>query len=138
MSFSSDARFRNKNANSTWLVFNGLDTFTSIKFCGKHVAATNNQFRQYYFDVTDILANCNSTVLSINFGSAPVIANATAELPGQESRDTLVIILGIELTGGTQLGPGASRDYLNSPIDNSSAKNRMILAGTGYAPLQKS
>lgn len=31
------------NASSTWLLFDGLDTFTSIDFCGQHVASTNNQ-----------------------------------------------------------------------------------------------
>ncbi|KAF2637032.1 putative beta-mannosidase [Massarina eburnea CBS 473.64] len=75
----------NANANSTWLVFNGLDTFATVEFCGQHVAATNNQFRQYYFDITDIISSCNSPVLSVNFGSAPIIANATAALPGQET-----------------------------------------------------
>ena len=69
----------------TWLLFNGLDTFTSIEFCGRHVAATNNQFRQYYFDVSDFLADCPSPVLTINFGSAPLIADAIAAEPGQET-----------------------------------------------------
>ena len=69
----------------TWLLFNGLDTFTSIEFCGRHVAATNNQFRQYYFDVSDFLTGCSSPVLSINFGSAPLIADAIAAEPGQET-----------------------------------------------------
>lgn len=74
------------NASSTWLLFNGLDTFTSISFCGEHVASTNNQFRQYYFDVSDILASCTEDpVLSINFGSAPNIADAIANEPGQET-----------------------------------------------------
>ncbi|KAF1956194.1 putative beta-mannosidase [Byssothecium circinans] len=73
------------NASSTWLVFNGLDTFATVEFCGQHVAATNNQFRQYYFDVSDVIASCDSPVLSVNFGSAPIIANATAALPGQNS-----------------------------------------------------
>lgn len=76
-------QIRSGNASSTWLVFNGLDTFATIEFCGQHVAATNNQFRQYYFDVSDLLATCSSPVLSVNFGSAPIIANATAALPGQ-------------------------------------------------------
>ncbi|KAF2189589.1 glycoside hydrolase family 2 protein [Zopfia rhizophila CBS 207.26] len=71
--------------SSTWVVFNGLDTFTSIELCGQHVASTNNQFRQYYFEVSNILKTCDSPILSINFGSATVIANATAELPGQET-----------------------------------------------------
>ena len=69
----------------TWLLFNGLDTFTSIEFCERHVAATNNQFRQYYFDVSDFLADCPAPVLSINFGSAPLIVDAIAAEPGQET-----------------------------------------------------
>ncbi|RMZ02582.1 hypothetical protein D0860_07149 [Hortaea werneckii] len=76
------------NASSTWLQFDGLDTFTSIDFCGQHVASTNNQFRQYWFDVSYILSACPSEqekVLSINFGSAPKIANAIANEPGQET-----------------------------------------------------
>lgn len=71
---------------STWLLFNGLDTFTSIEFCGTHVAATNNQFRQYYFDVSEILSACSVVPsLSINFGSAVNIANAIANETGQET-----------------------------------------------------
>lgn len=74
------------NASSTWLLFNGLDTFTSISLCDQHVASTNNQFRQYWFDVSDILNKCSDApVLSINFGSAPNIANAIAQEPGQET-----------------------------------------------------
>lgn len=69
----------------TWLLFNGLDTFTSIAFCGQHFAATNNQFRQYHFDVSSLLINCTSPVLSMNFGSAPLIADAIASKPGQEA-----------------------------------------------------
>ena len=73
------------DASATWLQFNGLDTFTSISFCGEHVASTNNQFRQYWFDVTEIMSSCNEPdrVLSINFGSAPTIANEVANEPGQ-------------------------------------------------------
>ncbi|RMY96302.1 hypothetical protein D0861_00251 [Hortaea werneckii] len=76
------------NASSTWLQFDGLDTFTSIEFCGKHVASTNNQFRQYWFDVSSILSSCpaeEDRVLSINFGSAPKIANAIANEPDQKT-----------------------------------------------------
>lgn len=74
------------NASSTWLLFNGLDTFTSISFCGQQVASTNNQFRQYFFDVSDILYKCEQEpTLSINFGSAPNIADAIANEPGQET-----------------------------------------------------
>ena len=69
----------------TWLLFNGLDTFTSVEFCGQHVAATNNQFRQYYFDVSSLLSNCSTPVLSLNFGSATNIADTIAAEPGQET-----------------------------------------------------
>ncbi|KAK0835009.1 hypothetical protein LTR73_001301 [Friedmanniomyces endolithicus] len=76
------------NASSTWLLFNGLDTFTSISFCGQFVASTNNQFRQYWFDVSEILHACSNEkdrVLAINFGSAPNTADAIASEPGQET-----------------------------------------------------
>jgi beta-mannosidase len=76
----------NEDAKSTWLLFNGLDTFSSIEFCGKHVAATNNQFRQYWFDVSGILEECEGERgLSLNFGSVPRIVDEIANLPGQES-----------------------------------------------------
>ncbi|KAL0265108.1 hypothetical protein SLS55_001067 [Diplodia seriata] len=76
----------NSSASSTFLRFDGLDTFTSIELCGEHVAATNNQFRQYYFEVTEILKKCPvAPVLSINFGSAPTIADEIAAEPGQET-----------------------------------------------------
>lgn len=70
--------------DSTWLVFDGLDTFTTIEFCGQFIATTDNQFRQWYFDVSDALKKCKNPVLSINFGSAPNIVNAIAKQPGQE------------------------------------------------------
>ena len=73
------------SSTQTWLLFNGLDTFTSIEFCGQPVASTNNQFRQYYFDVSALLKNCASPLLSINFGSAPMIADQIAAEPGQET-----------------------------------------------------
>ncbi|PLB55349.1 putative beta-mannosidase [Aspergillus steynii IBT 23096] len=70
----------NEGAESTWLVFDGLDTYTTVLLCGKQVASTDNQFRQYYFDVSDILRNCTDTpVLSLNFGSAPAIVDKIAE-----------------------------------------------------------
>ena len=66
-------------------MFNGLDTFTWIEFCEKPVAATDNQFRQYYFDISGLLNNCSLPLLSINFGSAPTIANQIASEPDQET-----------------------------------------------------
>lgn len=75
-----------KSAAQTHLLFQGLDTFTSINLCNKHVASTNNQFRQYVFDVTSFVTKCNSDLsLTINFGSAPQIAQDIADQPGQET-----------------------------------------------------
>lgn len=53
--------------------------------CGKHVGNTDNMFRQWYFDVSDIVRSCttNST-LGVNFGSAPLIAAAINATPGTE------------------------------------------------------
>ncbi|KAK1024674.1 hypothetical protein LTR33_017868, partial [Friedmanniomyces endolithicus] len=45
-------------------------------------------FRQYWFDVSEILQVCSNEtdrVLAINFGSAPNIADAIASEPGQET-----------------------------------------------------
>ena len=72
------------NSSQTFLLFDGLDTFTSIQLCDQHVASTNNQFRQYFFDVTDMLADCEDPKLSLNFGSAPNIALEIANEPDQE------------------------------------------------------
>jgi beta-mannosidase len=74
------------NASSTWLLFNGLDTFASIAFCHQHVASTNNQFRQYWFDVSKFLGDCEEAdrIVEINFGSAANIADEIANEPGQE------------------------------------------------------
>ncbi|PKY03061.1 beta-mannosidase mndA [Aspergillus campestris IBT 28561] len=70
---------------STWLVFDGLDTFATISFCGQPIASTDNQFRQYSFDVSTVLKGCkDDPVLSINFGSAPRIVDAMAEDPSLE------------------------------------------------------
>jgi beta-mannosidase len=71
---------------TTWLLFNGLDTFTTIKVCDQQIAATNNQFRQYYFDVSRVLSSCSGKpALSINFGSAVNITADIANEPGQET-----------------------------------------------------
>ncbi|AEO66261.1 glycoside hydrolase family 2 protein [Thermothielavioides terrestris NRRL 8126] len=79
----------------TILLFNGLDTFANISFCGEYVAYTNNQFRQYVLNVTDILANCNASQpeLRILFESVPVVANSIAAQPGQETWPESVEIL---------------------------------------------
>ncbi|EGX93267.1 beta-mannosidase mndA [Cordyceps militaris CM01] len=73
----------------TWLVFDGLDTFATVKFCDEIIGSTNNQFRQWKFDITSDLAGCKGEpILSINFGSAPHIANAkNASEPQPWSKD---------------------------------------------------
>lgn len=77
------------SSESSWLVFNGLDTFTTIKLCGQFVGSTDNQFRQYTFDVSDIVNSCKGDpTLSLNFGSAPNIANEIAKDPESESMFT--------------------------------------------------
>ncbi|KAL4971994.1 glycoside hydrolase superfamily [Aspergillus desertorum] len=67
---------------STWLVFEGLDTFATVTFCGHDVAFTNNQFRQYAFDVSSALRQCKGgPVIRIDFASAPEMVNAIAADP---------------------------------------------------------
>ncbi|KAJ7167232.1 glycoside hydrolase family 2 protein [Mycena crocata] len=67
---------------STYLVFQGLDTFTHITLCNQVVGDTNNMYRQYIFDVTPILRSCHSTPhLALNFGSAVNITHALSGGP---------------------------------------------------------
>lgn len=71
---------------ATWLVFDGLDTYSTVKFCDRIVATTDNQFKQWSFDVSSALDDCESDpVLSINFGSVPRIIN-TLNASGIESK----------------------------------------------------
>ncbi|OAA38787.1 beta-mannosidase mndA [Cordyceps fumosorosea ARSEF 2679] len=75
----------------TWLVFDGLDTFATVKFCGNIVGTTDNQFRRWTFDVTSDLASCRGEpTLSLNFGSAPKIANAKNASQPQPWAEALV------------------------------------------------
>lgn len=67
-------------------MFNGLDTFTTVELCGQIIGTTNNQFRQYTFDISKALGKCvDDAVLSLNFGSAPKIVNDIAEDPNSQS-----------------------------------------------------
>ena len=78
----------NSSTTDTFLLFDGLDTFADISFCGQHVATTANQFRQYYFNISSILSACNSTglpELRVDFASAPGTALSIAAQPGQET-----------------------------------------------------
>ncbi|KAL3471534.1 glycoside hydrolase superfamily [Aspergillus californicus] len=70
---------------STWLVFEGLDTFATINFCGRYIASTDNQFRQYAFDVSSTLKDCvGRPVINIHFASAPRTVERIAEDPSSE------------------------------------------------------
>ena len=83
---------KRSNSTKTFLLFNGLDTFADIFLCGRPVASTENQFRQYFFDVTDTLSWCtNATTtttspeLRILFRSATAATSAIANMAGQET-----------------------------------------------------
>ncbi len=111
---------RKSDSSSTWLLFEGLDTFTSISFCGQHIAATNNQFRQYYFDVSAIMKLCpTDPVLSINFGSAPNIVDAIQAQPGQESEHELQCVLCTSNNSSLKPGHQAWNKCMNFQIVNS-------------------
>jgi beta-galactosidase/beta-glucuronidase len=78
---------------STWLVFDGLDTYSTIKLCDQIIATTDNQFRQWFYDVSDVVNNCESDlVLSINFGSVPRIIDVL-DAQGNESESSTKNIL---------------------------------------------
>lgn len=77
------------NATTTYLLFNGLDTIADVWLCGQKVASTNNQFRQWYFDVSSALSSCppdnNDPELLVQFFSAPGAAYYLASQPGAET-----------------------------------------------------
>ena len=61
-------------AQETYLVFDGLDTFAHVALCNRSVGDTNNQFRQWIFDVTDIVQTAQNCQLSITFTSVYTMA----------------------------------------------------------------
>lgn len=71
----------------THLIFDGLDTYASVEFCGQHVANADNQFRQWIFNISELLQSCNQSrhSLEINFGPIPNISEAIANQLGQET-----------------------------------------------------
>lgn len=72
---------------ASYLVFNGLDTYAAVEFCGEHVGNADNQFRQWVFDISDVLASCTAAQpqLTVKFGATPNISAAIAAEPGQET-----------------------------------------------------
>ncbi|ORX40210.1 glycoside hydrolase superfamily [Kockovaella imperatae] len=65
----------------TQLVFEGLDTYTTITFCDQFIGTTANQYRQFIFDVSSVVQGCsaNDTRLSINFGPAQNITHEISD-----------------------------------------------------------
>lgn len=90
---ASLSTLKSGNASRTYLVFEGLDTFASISFCNESIGTTNNQFRQYNFDITSVLSACEGEPrLEINFGSASTITQALghqANLTGINAQDNI-------------------------------------------------
>lgn len=124
-----DSARHSKRANTsddllTYILFNGLDTFADISFCGKHIASTDNQFRQWRFDVSDAVRSCASErpELGVSFASAPSMAEYLASQPGAETWPW-----GIEAGSSSHIAP-------------SSGKNNQTLAGIGdrHSRLQES
>lgn len=79
------------SSTTTYLLFNGLDTIATVWLCGQPIASTNNQFRQYFFDVSATLAgacplqNDDEPELLVQFFSAPGAAYHLAAQPGAET-----------------------------------------------------
>lgn len=75
-----------KNLTS-YLVFNGLDTYAAIDFCGQQIANADNQFRQWVLNISEVLASCQAQQpeLAVRFGAAPNISATIAAEPGQET-----------------------------------------------------
>jgi beta-mannosidase len=81
-------RYRQRSSDlTTHLVFNGLDTYGGIEFCGQHIANTDNQFRQYVFNISKALSSCKplEPQLIVNLGATPNVSAAIASEPGQET-----------------------------------------------------
>lgn len=81
------ARRNNSQNVETHLIFNGLDTYASVEFCGQHIGNADNQFRQWIFNVSEEFQSCNQSrpSLVINFGATPNISESIANQPGQET-----------------------------------------------------
>ncbi|PLW41900.1 hypothetical protein PCANC_11039 [Puccinia coronata f. sp. avenae] len=67
-----------------YLVFNGLDTFCEIQLNGQPIGSTDNAFRSWVFDVTQVIKSSRSHTLplSLRFASAYAVASKLAHEPG--------------------------------------------------------
>lgn len=75
---------------TTYLLFNGLDTVADIWLCGQRIGSTDNQFRQYFFDVTSTLSSSSCLTggdpeLRVQLFSAPGVTYSRAAEPGAET-----------------------------------------------------
>lgn len=76
---------KSSHGASTWLIFQGLDTFVDITLCNETIGTTDNQFRQWLFDITDVLAHCNGTPqLALSFRSAVTETNNLVASPDSD------------------------------------------------------
>jgi len=67
-----------------YFVFNGLDTFCDIELNGQHIGSTDNAFRSWVFDVTQVIKSSRKRTLplSLRFASAYRVASQLAHEPG--------------------------------------------------------
>ncbi|PFH55869.1 hypothetical protein XA68_17481 [Ophiocordyceps unilateralis] len=73
------------NWTYTHLIFDGLDTIAQVFLCGQHIGSTDNQFRQWRFDISRALTDCDEaddSELRVVFSSAPEAASRRADEPG--------------------------------------------------------
>ena len=86
------------NGTVSQLVFEGLDGYAAVSLCGQQIGNTDNQYIQWIFDVTSVLASCQGDIkLELNFGPAQNITHAvgrtaTGTSAGESSKQRLVIV----------------------------------------------
>ncbi|THH07222.1 hypothetical protein EW145_g3531 [Phellinidium pouzarii] len=79
----------NDSSLKTLLVFYGIDTVANITMAGQPIAWVNNQFRQYIYDVSDILSNFSNIAagdnnLTVSFEAASAYGLNVSTLPDME------------------------------------------------------
>ncbi|KAF8638149.1 hypothetical protein AX17_002406 [Amanita inopinata Kibby_2008] len=62
--------YNSKEKQTNLLIFYGIDTVATITWAGHPVAWVNNQFRQYSFDVTDMMTPAGDNNLTVSLESA--------------------------------------------------------------------
>lgn len=91
-----DCRNKSKET-STYLVFDGIDTFADITLCSQYIGSVDNQFRQWIFDVTSVVSTCTSEpVLVLSFTAAPAMASYLASPANPTANCTICFEIGYE------------------------------------------